>query len=137
MAAADACAEGAAEACYNLAVMLVAEAGGVDAEGEGDAPLPPLIIDALSLLPNRVVNMILDHGGLGMGDDASEASEEAVARRRMEEVLRRARERQDVLRERGEIGREVRIDPMGGRRGSPAAEPKELAPMFFFEPVGE
>lgn len=135
IAAADACADGSAEACYNLAVMLVAEAGGAGSEGEGDAPLPALLVDALSLLPGQVVRMILDHGGLGMGDDQSEASGEASTRRRLENVLEQAHQRQAQLRERGETGRGVQIDPMGGRRGSPAAEPAELAPMFFFGAV--
>jgi hypothetical protein len=131
LAAGEACGEGVSEACFNLAVMLAATS-----EEASDEPFPPLVVDALALLPTPVVTMLLDHGGLGMGDEVGEASAEAETRRRLEDVLRRARERQAELEGEGMTDARLQGDPMAGRRGRPVEDAAALAPLFFYAPAG-
>jgi hypothetical protein len=124
-AAAKLCNRSVVEACYDLAVMLVLES---QDDPKPDAALAATVNDALQMLPENVVAMMLDHG-IGLGD---EATPESAARRRMEDVLKQAREQLKARRAQGGKGPATpTIAPVAGRKGKPF-DAQAAAHMFFW-----
>ena len=126
------CEEGVGESCFNLAIMLSAQS-----RGKGSDETVAQLERALVLLPAPVMQMVLDDWGGGRADEKgdSEAEAEAETQRRLEEILKKARENQEKLE--GEGVTDVALDSstMAGRKGGPVTEADALAPMFFYRPV--
>ncbi|TNE88719.1 MAG: hypothetical protein EP330_13655 [Deltaproteobacteria bacterium] len=131
---AEACEQGVGEACFNLAVMLMATAA-----PEDEAQIQEQLETALTLLPRDAMEMLLDQWGGGRADEqgSDEASAEAETRRRLEAVLQKARDKQEQLEEQGVTDVPIETSAMAGRRGAPATEEEALAPMFFYSRIGE
>jgi hypothetical protein len=116
------------EACYNLEAMLLLETdrAGIDAaSAEVDA--------AAAWLPEPVRAMLVDRGGMGLGD---ESTAEAKAKKKMDEAVKKAQ----VLLKKKELHkkmREIKIAPVGGRKGAPAVGPDAAAMMFFWAKVND
>jgi hypothetical protein len=123
------CAKGRAEACYNLNAMLAMETD----RGDDVTAAAAAAETALESLPETVAEMLLDHGGVGLGD---EASKDAEAKKKMKEALEKARQ---LIKKRmqNKKPREIKIAPVGGRKGKPAVGLDAAAVMFFWEPVDE
>ncbi|MBI5529490.1 MAG: hypothetical protein HY897_24460, partial [Deltaproteobacteria bacterium] len=118
------CAKGRAEACYNLNAMLALEPD----RGDDVAAAAAVAETALESLPASVADMLLDHGGTGLGD---EASREAEAKKKMKEALEKAK---DLIKKKqqNKKPREIKIAPVGGRKGKPAVGLDAAALMFFW-----
>ena len=127
-AAARLCNKAVVEACYDLAVMLVLESEDENKlDAAARAHLAQTVQGALVVLPENVAAMLLDHGA-ALGD---EASAESAARRRMEEVLKQARERLKARKAQVGNGAIATVGSVAGRKGKLVGA-QVAAGMFFW-----
>ena len=125
------CAKDTVEACYNMTVMTM-----YDALERNDLNIVQVNMeqqnfsDAVAVLPANVVSMLLDNGGLGMGDEASKESE---AKKKLAEVLKQARAKIQEKKAKGTLN--VKTSHVGGRKGADASQTKATAGMLFWATV--
>ena len=125
------CAKDIVEACYNMTVMTM-----YDALDRNDLNIVQVnmeqqhFADAVAVLPANVVSMLLDNGGLGMGDEASKESE---AKKKLAEVLKQARAKIQEKKAKGTIN--IKTSHVGGRKGADASQTKSTAGMLFWATV--
>ncbi|HSA33652.1 MAG TPA: hypothetical protein P5077_08005 [bacterium] len=125
------CAKDIVEACYNMTVMTM-----YDALDRNDLNIVQVnmeqqhFADAVAVLPANVVSMLLDNGGLGMGDEASKESE---AKKKLAEVLKQARAKIQEKKAKGTLN--IKTSHVGGRKGADASQTKATAGMLFWATV--
>ncbi len=125
MKALDLCQDGVPEACYNLSVMLT-----IDKTDNSDSDTISRAFDvAISQLDSNVVSMLLDKGGLGLGD---ESSAKAKARRRINEYLKKAKNQLKKKKKDGKDIPKITISPTGGRKGKPLMMEPQQASFYLF-----
>lgn len=118
----DLCAKGSEEACYDLAALLFFEQKGKVAEGT------QVYEGMLARLPSPVIEMMLDSGGFGLAD---EATEEAKMRRALDEVLKKARDR--IKEKTNEGAPQARTMHVAGRKAEDVAAKPELFKLLFWD----
>jgi hypothetical protein len=125
------CGKGVVEACYNMTVMSMYDALERSDMQTIDANMTKNnYADAVSMLPANVINMLSDNGGLGMGDEATKESE---TRKRIAEVLAKAREKGDKKASAATTSKEIKTTHVGGRKASDSSEfAGATAEMFFW-----
>ncbi|MGI6394627.1 MAG: hypothetical protein ACOX2F_07890 [bacterium] len=132
--AADLCSKSVVEGCYNMTVMSM-----YDALEKNDLQTIDVNMnkdnysEAVAMLPPNVVNMLSDNGGLGMGDEASKESE---TRKKIADILKKAREKAGKQSKGATTSKEIKTSHVGGRKASDSAsETSATAEMFFWDKI--
>ncbi len=126
---AELCSSGNKAACYNMAVMHM----NMETDGK-ESDESEYYIEAVAVLPGNVTEMLMDNGGLGMGDEATESS---VSKRKMQDVLAQAREKMKKKRSDDKYIEKLKTSHVGGRKGSSQEDDgvDETVFMLFWDEV--
>ncbi|MCK5808607.1 hypothetical protein KAH37_06460, partial [bacterium] len=129
---ANQCGKGSAASCYNLAVATLftqSAAKSSSAKTIKDGAL----IDAVSMLPLSVRQMLLDGGGMGMGDEATTTSD---TQKKLAEALKRAAQRIAKAKKSPGFAGKIKTSSVGGRKGAKAPKSiNDIAPLLFWKEV--
>ena len=82
--------------------------------------------EAVSVLPENVLEMLIDNGNYGVG---SEANKNSAAKQRLAEILARARKQ--IKNKSKNSGGKIKISSLGGRKAATADKKNEIL-MFFW-----
>jgi len=89
--------------------------------------------EAVAMLPENVISMLSDNGGLGMGDEASKESE---TRKKIADILKKAREKSGKKNKAKNTSKEIKTTHVGGRKASDkVSETSATAEMFFWNKI--
>lgn len=119
------CEKGRTAACYDLALLALFDTGEKQT-GEGLK-----LEDAVAVLPAPVIDMLIDSGGWGMGD---ESSPEAKQKRQLQEALKKARDKMKDYKG----PQKVKVSHVAGRKGADFTGRPDIFKMLFWDnPAGK
>ena len=116
------CEQGSEEACYDLAALLFFEQKGTLADGAA------IYENMLAQLPSNIIDMMLDSGGFGLAD---EATDEAKLKRKLRETLEAARKKLEEKKKTKNL--DMIIKHVAGRKGDDLTGKPELFLLLFWD----
>ncbi|HSA32245.1 MAG TPA: CARDB domain-containing protein [bacterium] len=116
------CEQGSEEACYDIAALLFFEQKGQMADGAA------VYEGMLAHLPSNIIDMMLDSGGFGLAD---EATDEAKLKRKLRETLEAARKKLEEKKKTKNL--DMIIKHVAGRKGDDLTGKPELFLLLFWD----
>lgn len=116
------CEQGTEEACYDLAALLFFEQKGAVADGAA------IYENMLAQLPSNIIDMMIDSGGFGLAD---EATDEAKLKRKLRETLEAARKKHEEKKKTKNL--DMIIKHVAGRKGDDLTGKPELFLLLFWD----